>query len=175
MMSRVLNRLRLAAVVAALAGLAVAGAITAQAQNDEEISPSHMAAALDAVQNGPDSKRLDDILPGLSLQVQNQLIQLRPDLHKEITDAVESTALKLVGRRKELNDDLARVWARSFSEQDLKAIAAFYKSDAGKKLAEIGPKVIGDSLQTTRQWSNRVGEELLEKSREELKQRNVDF
>jgi len=175
MMSRVLMRLRRAAAVAAVAGLAVAGAMTAHAQNDEEISPSHLAAALDAVQNGPDSKRLDDILPGLSLQVQNQLIQLRPDLHKEITDAVETTALKIASRRRELNDDLARVWAKNFSEQDLKAISAFYKSAAGKKLAEIGPKVIGDSLQTTRQWSNRVAEELFEKSREELKQRNVDF
>jgi hypothetical protein len=175
MTSRVLIHLRRAAVVAAVATFAIAGTITAQAQTDEEISPSHLAAALDAVQNGPDSKRLDDILPGLSLQVQNQLIQLRPDLHKEITDAVEATALKLAARRRELNNDLARVWAKGFSEQELKAIAAFYKSDAGKKLAEIGPKVIGDSLQTTRQWSNRIAEELLEKSRDELKQRNVDF
>lgn len=174
MMSRVLTDLRRAALVAALIFVPLAAA-PAQAQSGEEISQSHLAAALDAVRNGPDARRLDDILPGLSLQAQNQLIQLRPDLHKEITDAVEAVALKLVPRRAELDTDLARVWARNFSEAELKAIAAFYKSPAGKKLAEVGPKVIGDTVQATRQWSNRVGEELLEKSREELKQRNVDF
>jgi hypothetical protein len=127
------------------------------------------------VRNGPDARRLDDILPGLSLQAQNQLIQLRPDLHKEITEAVEAVALKLAARRPELDTDLARVWARNFAEADLKAIAAFYKSPAGKRLAEVGPKVIGETVQATRTWQNRVGEELLEKSREEMKQRNVDF
>jgi hypothetical protein len=172
-MSRVLSDLRRAALVAALIFVPLAVA-TAHAQN-EEVSQSHLAAALDAVRNGPDARRLDDILPGLMLQAQNQLIQLRPDLHKEIIDAVEAVALKLASRRADLDTDLARVWARNFSEQELKAIAAFYKSPAGKKLAEVGPKVITDTVQATRQWSNRVGEELLEKSREELKQRNVDF
>jgi hypothetical protein len=173
MTSRVLTDLRRAALVAALIFVPLAST-TANAQSDE-ISQSHLAAALDAVRNGPDARRLDDILPGLSLQAQNQLIQLRPDLHKEIIDAVEAVALKLAPRRADLDTDLARVWARNFTEDELKAIAAFYKSPAGRKLAEVGPKVIGDTVQATRQWSNRVGEELLEKSREELKQRNVDF
>jgi len=146
-----------------------------QAQSGEEISPSHMAAALDAVKNAPDARRYDDILPALSVQAQNQLIQLRPDLHKEVTDAVEAVALKLVARRGELDNELARAWARNLSEDDLKAISTFYKSAAGKKLAEIGPKLLQDTAQTVRTWQSRVGEEHLEKSREELKQRNVDF
>lgn len=172
MLSRVLTDLRRAALVAALVFVPLATA--AHAQN-EEISQSHMAAALDAVKNAPDARRYDDILPGLSVQAQNQLIQLRPDLHKEVTDAVEAVALKLVGRRGELDNELARAWARSLTEDDLKTIAAFYKSDAGKKLAAVGPKLLQDTAQTVRTWQNRVGEELLEKSREELKQRNVDF
>ena len=174
MMSRVLTDLRGAALIAALL-IVPLSAVTVRAQSGEEISASHLAAALDAVRNGPDARRLDDILPGLSLQVQNQLIQLRPDLHKEITEAVESVALKLAARRPELDNELARVWARNFTEAELKAIATFYKSAAGKRLAEIGPKVIGDTLQTTRSWSGRVAEELMEKSREELKRQNVDF
>ncbi len=174
MMSRVLTDLRRAALVAALIFVPLATA-NVQAQSGEEISQSHMAAALDAVRNAPDARRYDDVLPSLSVQAQNQLIQLRPDLHKEVTDAVEAVALKLVARRGDLDNELARAWARNLSEADLKAIAAFYKSAAGKKLAEIGPKLLSDTAQTVRTWQNRVGEELLEKSREELKQRNVDF
>jgi hypothetical protein len=174
MMSRVLTDLRRTALVAALIFVPLATA-SVQAQSNEEISQSHMAAALDAVKNAPDSRRYDDILPALSVQAQNQLIQLRPDLHKEVTDAVEAVALKLVARRGELDNELARAWARILSEDDLKAIAAFYKSAAGKKLAEVGPKLLQDTAQTVRTWQGRIGEELLEKSREELKQRNVDF
>jgi hypothetical protein len=172
-MSRVLTDLRRAALVAALIFVPLA-TVSAYAQN-EEISASHLAAALDAVKNAPDARRYDDILPSLSVQAQNQLIQLRPDLHKEVTDAVEAVALKLVARRGELDNELARAWARILSEDDLKAIAAFYKSSAGKKLAEVGPKLLQDTAQTVRTWQGRVGEELLEKAREELKQRNVDF
>jgi hypothetical protein len=134
MMSRVLIHLRLTALVAALAILAMAGA-TAQAQNEgEEISASLLAAALDTVRNGPDARRLDDILPGLSLEVQNQLIQLRPDLHKEITDAVEAVALKLAARRSELDNDLARVWAKNFTEQESGNCLAYKRRPASVSL-----------------------------------------
>ena len=141
----------------------------------DEITPERMAAALEAVKSAKASKGFDNVLPLLSERVQDQIIRLRPDLYKQITDVVQQEALKLIARRADLDNDVARIWANAFTEEELKAITAFYKSPAGTKFVDILPKVIGDSAQAVKGWSDRVGEELLEKSRASLKQQGVEF
>ena len=88
---------------------------------------------------------------------------------------VQQVALQLAPRRGDLNNDVARVWANAFSEDELKAITAFYTSPAGQKFLDAGPKVVTDSLQVVKGWSDRLTEELLEKSREALKQQGIEF
>ncbi|MBN9432008.1 MAG: DUF2059 domain-containing protein [Bosea sp.] len=145
------------------------------AANAQEVTESHLKAAVAAVQAAKTSKGFDNLLPLLSQQVQNRLIRLRPDQHQLIGQVVEQEAIDLVPRRNDLDNDVARIWAKYFTEDELNAITAFYKSPAGAKLAEIGPKVVAETLQSVKGWSDRVGEELYEKSREELKKKGVDL
>ncbi|MBB5751074.1 DUF2059 domain-containing protein [Prosthecomicrobium pneumaticum] len=163
------STLRAAVLAAALSTGAV---FSAHAQ---EVTQSHLDAALDAVTSAKTSRGFDNVLPLLSQQTQNRLIRLRPDQHTVIADVVEAQVLTLVARRRDLDNDVARIWAKHFTEQELKDIAAFYKSEAGKKLADIGPRVVGETLQSVKGWSDRVGEELYEKSLAALKEKGVEF
>ncbi len=140
-----------------------------------EIAPSHLAAALDVVITTRTGGNFDLVLPSLASEVQDQLIRVRPDMHAQITAAVDTVALGLVGRRAELNTDIARVWAQAFTEPELVAIAEFYRSPAGAKLAEAGAAVLADSVKIAQSWSERLGEELLAKSREALKLQGLDI
>jgi hypothetical protein len=158
--------------VVALVMTVMVMAATARA---DDITPSHMAAALDAVRSAKASKDYDNVLPLLSERVQDEIIRRRPDLYKQISDVVRQEALKLVGRRADLDDDIARVWANSFTEDELKAITAFYKSPAGLKLANVGPQVVANSLQAVKGWSDKVNRELLDNSRQELKKQGIEF
>jgi len=134
----------------------------------QEISQSHLDAALEAVQSAGASRGFDSVLPALADRVKGRLIQ-------EISTTVEAVALQLTSRRADLNDAVARVWAKNFTEDELVTIAEFYKSPTGQKFAEIGPRVIQESLKSVETWSTRVGEELFEKSREELTKQGFDF
>jgi hypothetical protein len=165
--------IRHALLIGLVAGMA--GAVTPRPSPAQEITQAHLAAALDAVTSAKTARGFDNVLPLLSEQTQNRLLRLRPDLHKEIADVVQAQAIALVPRRADLNNSVARIWAKSFTEEELKAIAAFYKSPAGTKLADIGPTVIAQSLQAVRGWSDRVAEELMQKSQAELKKRGYDF
>jgi hypothetical protein len=167
-MSFIGNLVRTAVVGVALA----AGPSLASAQ---EISSSHLAAALDVVHSAKASRGFDNVLPTLATQVEDRLIRSRPDLHKEIISAVESAALKLAARRADLDNDVARVWAKSFSEDELKVIATFYKTAAGQKFADVGSLVYAETLDAVKGWSDRLGEELLDKSRDELKSAGIQF
>ncbi len=159
---------------AAMIGWAMAAVAAGPARADE-ITPEHLAAALEAVNASSAGRTYDNVLPLISEKVQDQLIRARPDLYQKITDVVQGVALKLAARRTDLNNDIARIWANAFTEDELKVITAFYKSPAGAKFLETGPKVVADSLQSVKGWSDRVGEELLEKTREELKAEGVEF
>jgi hypothetical protein len=160
---------RTAAVVAALV------AVPAPSLVAQEISQSQLAAALDVINATTAAASFDTRLPEIANEVTNRLIRARPDLHQEIADTVQAVALKLVVRRRELDQDVARVYAKTFSEDELKAIATFLKSPAGQKYQKDGPKVFGDTLQAVQSWSDRVGAELLDKTREELKKQGHDL
>lgn len=168
-MTQIGKYVRTVAVVAALV------AVPASPLFAQEISPSQLAAALDVINSQPATASYDTLLPSIANDVTNRLIRARPDLHQEIAETVQAIALKLVARRKELDQDVARVYAKAFSEADLKAIAAFLKSPAGQKYQTDGPKVIADLFQAVQAWSDRVGTELVDKTREELKKKGHDL
>ncbi|MCR4283156.1 MAG: DUF2059 domain-containing protein [Bauldia sp.] len=160
----------LAATLVAVSPGAVAPMAIAQ-----ELSASHVAIALTVVKSAGATRGFDNVLPILANKVTDRLISIRPDLHKEIAAAVEAVVVKLAVRRAELDNDVARIWAKYFTEEELQTLAQFYQSPAGKKFSEIGPQMVAESYQVVDRWSNRVGDELLEKTREELKSRGFEI
>jgi hypothetical protein len=143
--------------------------------NAQEITASQLAVALDVVHNTKDMKEFDGVLWKLSGQVENQLIAQRPDLSDKIIAAVQAAALKLASRRADLDNDAARIWAKLFSEDELKAIDAFFKSPAGQKYADLEGQIYQETLSAVGQWQDRLGDELVQQSHSELKTAGVDF
>lgn len=155
--------------------VATAVACLSAVSSAQEFPESHLDAARRASSSAPLSRDLDTVLPLLAQRVQNRLVSLRPDLHSQIVDTVQAVALELAARRADLDSAIALAWARMFSEEELEAIAEFYRSPVGKKFVEVGPELGSITIQTVENWSSRVGEELLDKSREELTQQGHEF
>ena len=51
-------------------------------------------------------------------------------------------------------------YAKSFSEKELTDIAAFYSSEAGKKLLSTGPIAMRDVLKAAEIWQNGIARDL---------------
>ncbi|MCP4382268.1 MAG: DUF2059 domain-containing protein [Hyphomicrobiales bacterium] len=141
----------------------------------QEPTETHLEAALDALQASPAARSYDDLLPAVAEAVKGQLILLRPDLHVVIGETVDEVVQTLVPRRAELNNELAKVWAQGFTEDELVTIATFYNSPAGKKFNQAGPRVINSSLNVAQAWAGRIRGELIEKTREQLRADGEDF
>lgn len=158
------NRIRhLAAAVTATVAVAIAMPAFAQ-----EISESHLKAARDAVGaiNATDS--FDAILPQAASALQSSLIQKNPDLQELISTTVSAKALEMAPRRADLEREAATAYAKVFSEDDLKAIAAFYNSAAGKKLLESGPIVSRELVRAAEIWQNGIARDLAKEVGEAL-------
>lgn len=142
--------------VAALAVLLLAP-VQAGAQ---DISDAHMKAARDAIAALHVTDQFDAVLPATAQQLQGQLVQKNPDMADTINRVVQEKALELVSRRADLEKEVALVYARSFSEQELKDIAAFYQTDAGRKLLAEGPIATREMVKAAEIWQQGIARDL---------------
>jgi len=154
-MTQAIGFRRLIAPFAALA--MVAGLHAAQAQ---DISESHLAAAREAIAAIDATEQFDSILPRAAQALKAELIQKDPNLEDLITKTVDEQALILASRRADLETEAARAYANAFSEEELKAISAFYESPAGKKLISEGPIVTREVLKAANIWQNGIARDL---------------
>ncbi len=146
------------AVVIMLGGFSAAQAQDTNTNNN--ITPSHLAAARAAISAIKATDQFDSILPGVAQQLKGELIQKDPNLESIIGAAVDEQALALAARRADLENEAARAYAVSFSEEELNAITGFYNSEAGKKLISEGPIVTREVMKAAGIWQRGIARDL---------------
>lgn len=156
----------IAAVVGAFAMLAVAQPALAQ-----DISESHVAAARAAISAMRTTNEFDAILPQTALGVKNELIQQNPNLEAEINNVVDETAISLAARRGDLEREVALIYARIFSEAELKEISAFYATPTGQKVMDNAPIVLREIRQAADIWGRGIARDMAQQVGQELQER----
>ena len=154
-MTKAIGYRRLIAPLAALTMLAGVNLASAQ-----EASQSQLAAARAAIAAIGATEQFDGILLNAAQALKSELIQKDPNLEPIITKTVDDKALALASRRADLETEAARAYANSFTEDELKAISAFYTSEAGKKLIAQGPIVTREVLRAAEVWQNGIARDL---------------
>ena len=144
-----------------VAGFALACAVSSAAMA-QDISESHFAAARAALSAIKATDVYDNILPAAAESLKARLIANNIDLEAEISQVVDEQAFALVSRRADLENEAARVYASALSEDELKAITAFYTTEAGKKLLSTGPIATREIDKAARIWSAGIERDLLE-------------
>jgi uncharacterized protein len=137
----------------------------------QQPTPGAMAAAKDLIAV-TDSMALFRPLPaGVIEQAKLVFLQQNPGLAKDLNEIAIKLREELAPRLSEVGNELAKLYATNFSESDLKAIVAFYKSDVGKKLLARQPAVVNAGLKFAQDWANKLSDEVIKRMREELKKR----
>jgi len=111
------------------------------------------------------------IVAGVVEQAKLLYLQQDPGLGKDLNEISERMRKDLQPRFDELTNEVARLYATHFTEQELKDILAFYSSPAGKKMLTEQPVVIGASLKFAQDWANKLSEQVTERMRDELKKK----
>ncbi len=154
---------RLSAALAASAIVALSSPAFSQ-----DVSESHLKASRAAITAIHATDGFDNILPQAAAALEQQLIQKNPDMQELISKTVSEKALALASRRADLEKEAATVYAKVFSEQELNDIAAFYNSEAGKKLLANGPVVTRDLVKAADIWQNGIARDLAQQVGEAL-------
>ncbi|MDP3316740.1 MAG: DUF2059 domain-containing protein, partial [Devosia sp.] len=126
----------------------------------QEISEAHIKAARAAIAAIKATDSYDMLLPAAAQILKQELIQQNPDLTDMIASTVDEKALALAPRRADLEREAALVYAKSFSEADLNAIAAFYTSAAGKAFIANAPIVAREVTKAVDIWQRGIQRDL---------------
>lgn len=143
--------------LATVASAAIMFTLPALAQ---DITDEHLKAARAAVNAIGATDPFDLILPDIAGQLKQTLIQKNPDMQALIEKTVDDKTIALASRRADLEKEAATAYAKVFTAEELNEIAAFYESEAGKKLIAQGPTVITELRKAAEIWQRGIARDL---------------
>ena len=100
--------------------------------------------------------------------MKSTFVQASPNHEQEINAVVDEQALALAPRRADLEKEAATIYAKTFTQEELKAIADFYASAAGKKLLADGPIATREVMKAAEIWAAGVDRDLRTESGNKL-------
>jgi hypothetical protein len=169
MMINVLQTLQRAARPPLLVVALVAFASAAHAQHKP--SATAMATANELIKVTGATNLFAPLITGVIEQAKIPFLQQNPALGKELNEIAIKLRNDLAPRFSELTNEVATLYATRFSEPELKAILAFYRSPTGKKLLAQQPQIIDASMKFAQDWANKLSDQVIAKMKEELKKR----
>jgi hypothetical protein len=113
----------------------------------------------------------DPAIEGVIIHHRRNLLQVNPNLTRDMDATVQLMRADVAARRLELHNEIARGYASAFTEQDLKDMIEFYKTPLGKKMIESEPKAGEESTKRAQAWIDKYAAEVVEKMRLEMKKR----
>lgn len=165
---RVIEAIKNAARPAALALMLAALGPTAHAQQP---SAAAMATAKELIAVAGATTLFSPLIAGVVEQAKLLYLQQNPSLSKDLNEVAAQLRTELQPRFAELTDEVARLYATNFTEQELKDILAFYKTSSGKKLLAEQSKVVDASMKFAQDWANKLSDQVVARMRDELKKR----
>ncbi len=145
-------------------------AATQQRPSDEAIG-----AARTLVEASGAAAQFDQFLPIFVAQMTKTFAQLAPDRAKEIREVMAELTTRFTARKGELIDQIAVIYAKSLSLEDLQEITRFYQSGAGRRMVVAQPDIMRQATIAGQNWGQQIGAEIDAEMRRELKKRGIDL
>ena len=160
---------------ALVAGFLVVSGIMAVPALAQEVAPDHLALARKYVDLTDKSAIYEVTLVQTGIETMRTLLSQNPEMMDQVDTAVGKVLEQYKGKKGELLDQFARVYALNFTPDELQQIVAFYESPVGVKLATSNAEVNTDLQRVMGVFENNTKTEFFAKVRAELKAQGIDL
>jgi hypothetical protein len=160
--------------LAAGVALMLCGA-SAQAQQAKPPSAAAIGYAKEILTAKNVSAIYQGAVPGLVQRTKDVLLQANLNYQKDLNEVAVKVAKDLAGREQEIGEQMAKIYAGAFTEQELKELAVFYKSPLGAKAIAQEPAAFNAARQYMDQWAQKFAEEINGRFRAEMKARGKEI
>lgn len=137
-------------------------------------SPETIAAARELVVVMRAAEQFKAILPLIMRQLKPAIVQGRPEVERDF-DAMIPVLQEIMSGKNEqiakLVDDIAMVYARNFTVDEMRRVTAFYREPVGQKFLDKMPVITQESMLAGQEFGRSVALELQKRMVEELRKR----
>jgi hypothetical protein len=161
-----------AILAAGFVGLAAGPAF---AQSNPKPSAAAIATAKEILTDKHIQELYKEAVPSMVERAKGTLVSSNLNYQKDLNELAPKVAKDLAGSENEIGDEIAKIYASRFSEQELKDIAAWYKSPLGKKVIEQEPQIFAASRGFMDQWAQTFSQKVIDKFRAEMKARGKNI
>jgi hypothetical protein len=159
----------IAALLALLAGLALATAVRAQ-----EPDAAALAKAKEFIAAAHSIKLADQMLTLMEKPLTQLIEKVNPGRGKEIADLLREKLFPAMRERlPEFTDLASRVYAKHFTAADLDQLIAFYESPIGKKLVAEQPAMLAEMNAVAQAWGQNLAMDVMRKLAPEFQKRGL--
>ena len=163
------------AAAAFVVALSIAGFAAAPPARAQEPTAGQLALARIVVEGSGISRSFDDVVPQAMDQIGRTLVKTRPELATDLNKVFDLIQPEFMPYRDEMYNAATRLFARRLSEADLKEIAAFFTSPAGKKYVEVQPPLLDEMVVSMQAFTQNVSAKIFERTRVEMKKLGHEF
>ena len=114
-------------------------------------------------------------VPNIVQRTKDSILQNNLNYQKDLNEVSVVVAKQMAGKEKEIGEQMAKIYATDFTEQELKELVTFYKSPLGQKLLSQEPKSIQNSMSVMNQWAQTFSEEANGAFRAEMRKRGKEI
>lgn len=172
---------RASIVIAALLSLSVSAgvAIPAFAQDTpaaqpQEVSPEALALARKYVELTDHGGIYETAIVRAGINTYKQLLPQNPTIADPLNKAIETVIASYKGKKGDLFDQMARLYALTFTMEELQQIVDFYSSPTGQKLSKANADLNPSLQRIMNVFSVNLAKEFFAKVRAELKAKGID-
>lgn len=159
-----------AIILAALIGLSGAAPVLAQAGSDA----AAIAEARKMMEITKAAETTRQMLPAMSRMVGDLLSRANPGLDPQVRSAMDDLFLpEMTARLPAFIDEIAILYTKYFTLEELRQINAFYASPVGQKTASVMPQIMQQSMQMGSVWGQQMALDVLQKLAPKLRERGI--
>jgi uncharacterized protein len=129
----------------------------------------NLTAARELVQTMKATDQLKALLPIIMTNMKAAIVQNRPEMEKSYDTMVPLFTEAANARLNEFADQLATVYARHFTIDELHQITAFYKTPTGQKMIGELPAIAKENMALGQQFGRSVALDIQTRALESLR------
>jgi hypothetical protein len=122
--------------------------------------PARVAAARDLLEVTGVTKQMDGMVEAMSRGFARGANADTSEAGKKLSDQFDTSMKKLLEYKDQMITDFADLYAETFTAEEMKAVADFYRSGAGAKFISKTPDLMKKGAEIGMKYSAKIAEEM---------------
>jgi hypothetical protein len=162
-----------------LAGVLAVAAGTVQPAIAQTANPNPSPAAVGLARELLALKGMEQLLQGMVdnviVRTRDTFIPTNPQLARPLGEVTTALRAEFAPKKEEVVNEVARAYARFFTEAEMRDLLAFYKSPLGRKVLTTEPAAAEASLKRAQEMQTQFAEQVMSRLRAEMKKKGHDL